>query len=895
MAKKIPTADPKAETLKRIKRTEAYAEKVRTLFAGTVNEILALNKSLPKLDEGVMFSFDGENMKKQKEVEVLLRRLHSVTTMAIKQGIVLEWEQANNECDKLVSSAFGKQVLSSPEFKGWVQRNESARDAFINRSEKGMNLSDRIWRDVKQLREEMEVAMTVAMGEGDSAASVSKKVRKYLNDPDLMFRRFRYKKGEKEVKDESGKVIGTETVYGRKWKKRIKDEKTGKYKWIDYDKSDYVPIGAGKNSRGVYKSSAKNAMRVARTETNIAYRRADNERWQQMDFVLGQRVQLSRNHPKKDVCDKLAGEYPKDFVFDGWHPQCFCYVTPILIDEDEMAKVTEAFLKGEKYVPRGKKITEYPQNFKDWVKDNADNIAASRDRGTEPYFIRNNATAIDEILNPKPKELTTLEKAQIRHDARTPEQIEIIKQKAAERQKKHTLMKKTAGNVLKVAEDYGEVDYSKLKQYIADGNLNAMQSEAKVVAKQVAEMKKQETALSSIVPDVHQWHKQFTIMELQSVYSAVETKLQQWSALSLEEQSKKLKFEAYDFLGGNMKGVQNKYATWKVSQAAYIKKYETVLYEIDYQQAGKDIQVIKNWSLAHPKSAKVASLLVDAEIEYAAKGDIVILKSKIKLASDEKAKREAEQARRDAKKAKKNNGVIFDADAYTQKRKDNALWAKDTGEADVKLRDNCGNIWRNATNKEKDGIYGYTEEYHNINESLRGLTYIGSPTKTQRGLNRIPHIESIINKSSYDFDMWVQRGDDMVALKKFGLANYNSCSDADVNNLVGKEGVEGAFWSAGVAKGKGFGGQVIFNIYMPKGTKAMYCEPFSAFGYGDGKNWDGLSKQSYFGYESEILLQRGTKFRVTKVDKSNGTWYIDLDVIEQNPVPFPYIGGYPFK
>lgn len=38
--------------------------------------------------------------------------------------------------------------------------------------------------------------------------------------------------------------------------------------------------------------------------------------------------------------DKLRFEdYPKDFKFEGWHPQCFCYVTPILVSEDEMAKM----------------------------------------------------------------------------------------------------------------------------------------------------------------------------------------------------------------------------------------------------------------------------------------------------------------------------------------------------------------------------------------------------------------------------------------------------------------------------------------------------------------------------------------------------------------------------
>lgn len=405
MAKKA--TDPKSETAKRIQRTEAYAEKVRKMFAQAVNEILAFNKFVPKLDEGVMYSFDGTSQKMQKQVEDLLRQLHSSVTLAIQQGITLEWEEANAECDKLVTSIFGKEDLSNPKLNAITDRNKAAMNAFFDRSENGLNLSDRIWKTVRQLREEMEVAMTVAIGEGQSASQMSRKVREYLNDPDLMFRRFRYK-------DEKGK-------WRRKWKKRIKDEKTGKYKWIDYDRDDY------KTGAGVYKSSAKNAMRVTRTETNIAYRRADHERWQQMDFVLGQKIQLSKNHPMRDICDKLQGIYPKDFVFDGWHPQCFCFVTPILVDEDEMEKMNEAFLDGKEYTPKGKQITEYPDEFKEWVRDNADNIAKSRSRGTEPYFIRNNSYAIDEILNPKQKELTTLEKAKLRHDARTPEQIEAIK------------------------------------------------------------------------------------------------------------------------------------------------------------------------------------------------------------------------------------------------------------------------------------------------------------------------------------------------------------------------------------------------------------------------------------------------------------------------------------
>lgn len=565
--------DAKSETAKRIARTEAYAEKVRQQFALTVNEILALNKSMPTLDEGVMFSFDDQSMKVQKQVEELLRQLHSVATMAIKKGITLEWEQANIECDKLVQSCFGKKVLSSPEFAAWTQRNENARDAFIARSDNGLNLSDRVWQSVRQLRDEMEVAMTVAIGEGDSAASMSRKVREYLNEPDLMFRRFRYKDAE------TGE-------WKRKWKKRIKDETTGKYKWIDYNRDDY------KTGAGVYKSSAKNAMRVARTETNIAYRRADNERWQQMDFVLGQRIQLSHNHPKKDICDKLQGDYPAEFVFDGWHPQCFCFATPILMDEEEMAKVTEAFLRGEKYTPKGKKITSYPQNFKDWVTEHSEQIAASRDRGTEPYFIKNNAAVIDNILNPKDEPLSIAEIAAKRHAERTPEKEKQLREywekKKAEgdaRRKNETLVNTTANNVLAAAEkrgftEFAEIDTTALQDAIKSGDTALIKTQTKALASQMAVLQKQiksdaqsmitkasdfgeidatalskaitssklseikmkmnalqaqinaveaqEQAISDLIPNVHALHKTYSISELEKAHSELDSVIKKW-------------------------------------------------------------------------------------------------------------------------------------------------------------------------------------------------------------------------------------------------------------------------------------------------------------------------------------------------------------------------------
>lgn len=856
MAKKAYSPDPKAETIKRIQRTEAYAEKVRQLFAATVNEILALNKSVPTLDEGVMYSFDGDNMRIQKKVEALLRQLHSTTTTAIKKGITLEWEKANDACDKLISSCFGKEVLSSPEFSAWNNRNMAAMNAFANRTENGLNLSKRIWQSVQQLRDEMEIAMTVAIGEGDSAQSISRKVRQYLNDPDLMFRRFRFKKGE----DEQGKPI-----YGRKWKKRIKDEKTGKYRWIDYDRSDY------KTGSGVYKSSAKNAMRVARSETNIAYRRADNERWQQMDFVLGQRIQLSKNHPRPDICDKLQGDYPKDFVFDGWHAQCFCFATPILMDEEEMAKVTAAFLKGEKYTPRGKQITEYPANFKHWVRDNKENILASRSRGTEPYFIRNNSAAIDEILNPKPKELTIAEKAALRHEARTPEQEAAIRNAWAERQKKHQQIKTTANNIAKIAGDYGEVDYSALQKYIDAGDLSAMQTETKKVAQAILAAKKAEQALADIIPNVHSWHQQFTMAELQGVYDAVKSKIEGWSGLSLEQQAKKLHFEAYDFLGGNMKGVQQKYATWKVSQEAYIKKLDAVNYKIAIKQATEELDAVKQWSAEHPKSLNVAKLLSDAEQAVNSNAELSIIKSKTSLAVAEYQKRLAEQARRDAKKGATMKASTLPSISKEEIDRLLALYESEmVDDADNRLRQYTERIWATLTKEERIILTKYTQTYSYLNEPLRGISYYGARAREEFE-HDLPILTRAIEKFAMPQNTVVRRGVSNFTIDSLGY---------DLGNLKkGDVFVDKGFLSTAVHRHKGFPESYNLVIVVPKGAKGVYAEPFShytdyhKFDYDDGVIWDGKSVEK-INSEMEWIGQRGCQFKVLK--KQGKTIYLQM-------------------
>lgn len=256
---------------------------------------------------------------------------------------------------------------------------------------------------------------------------------------------------------------------------------------------------------------------------------------------------------------------------------------------------------------------------------------------------------------------------------------------------------------------------------------------------------------------------------------------------------------------------------------------------------------------------------------------------------------------------KLEQGDIIDSvdDAFSQERKDAAIWAKTAKEADDVLRDTCGEVWRTSPPIQKNAIYDYTQSYHKFNEPLRGIEYgsekflgVGNVDLDQIGVSyqgwkpgqmrkEINAMTDIISKSTYKEDFWLQRGCRFKGMDKFfnvPMDRLQRATQAELEQLLlNTTPTEYGFCSCGVAKGKGFSGDIILNIYAPSGTQMMYVEPFSAFGNGGGKNWDGIAKQGSFGQESEIILQQGTKFRVTKVEKTPGMIYIDLEVIEQTP------------
>jgi hypothetical protein len=246
----------------------------------------------------------------------------------------------------------------------------------------------------------------------------------------------------------------------------------------------------------------------------------------------------------------------------------------------------------------------------------------------------------------------------------------------------------------------------------------------------------------------------------------------------------------------------------------------------------------------------------------------------------------------------KKNGIIKGGidDTFSQARKDGAFWAQTKEEADEKLRELCGEVWQNATQAERRAIYEYTSGSGGFNRPLRGyqgswseysFKGVGNVDLDYEGkASAIKRMTELIDKSSYDFDVWLQRGvENTTGASGFLQITESQLRDLTQNELesllLNKVVTDEAFLSCGSAKGQGFSGSYIFNVYCPSGTKMMYAEPFSHYGNGAKLNWDGVSSQYSFGYEDETIIQRGTTFKITKVEKTGSRVFFDIEVVSQ--------------
>lgn len=338
-----------------VRNVSRYQKQMEKILDEAVVEAAGLGAVIGQVGEKP-FSWSDAPLAKKK-MQALSRRMADEMYAQVVGGIGTEWDLSGRKNDALVRSVFSSGASIPDRYFG---RNEGARAAFIARRSGGLTLSDRVWKYSEQFSGEIEMGLDIGIRDGLSASEMARSLKQWLQYPDKLFRR---------VRDEHGVLRLSQAAKA------------------------FHP------GRGVYRSSYQNARRLAATETNMAYRTADYERWQRLDFVVGMEVRLSNNHNCKgvpagafyDICDELKGRYPKDFKFTGWHPLCRCHAVPITKTEEEMAADDERVLAGEEPSEGSvNAVTELPSSFKGWANDNADRIAFARSNGTLPYFIKDN-------------------------------------------------------------------------------------------------------------------------------------------------------------------------------------------------------------------------------------------------------------------------------------------------------------------------------------------------------------------------------------------------------------------------------------------------------------------------------------------------------------------------
>lgn len=289
-------------------------------------------------------SFYKINRQLAKQVDDMMNILHKELQNSIESGMANGWNLANKKNAILVDSYTKGVALSSAIRESFNQLNLNAMTSFIGRTESGMNLSKRVWKLTEVCKDQLELYLSSGISTGKSAAGISIDVRKYLKEPEKLFRRVR----------KDGKLVLSKTARG------------------------YHP-GAG-----IYRSSFKNARRLTATETNMAYRMSDFTRRQQLPFVTGIEVHLSGMHPRMDLCDDLQGKYPKGFMFGGWHVLCICYSTSIKLNKDEFIDfINTGNIRPQRF------IRTIPKSAGNWIEKNKGKIARYKSRS---YFLRDNFT-----------------------------------------------------------------------------------------------------------------------------------------------------------------------------------------------------------------------------------------------------------------------------------------------------------------------------------------------------------------------------------------------------------------------------------------------------------------------------------------------------------------------
>lgn len=506
----------------------AYSKRLEALYDKFIDRLTVLaHKSgvgvEDFLEKNVLYRFGNFPELRQELSEIFADYVQKdvlAYRAGITDGVALAYAH-----DASVLSGFS--VLSDKAIS--IARNTAAETFIRNRlkTSEGLNLSQLVWNYCSQTKSEFEMAVSNVLADGlrkgTSAASLGLLVRQYLNNPDMMYRRY-----HRTVVDAHGNK--KDIV---KWRRRVVDE-NGRVRFVE---EPLEKVGMGQ-----YRSSRKNSERLMRTEINGAYHRANAERWQTEPFVIGIVIDLSPQHPVYDECDELAGRYPKDFIFTGWHPQCLCMSNPITIQGEEKEEFYRRLASGEDmtgYVSPNA-VKDIPDSAKAWIDANKEQFIRAAERGKLGWIWRDNMKYVGRQFTPE--ELTKMgyqsSAARVKR-VKTEAEKADIQRRWNERKRNNEVL--TRGKAfLDNIKDFPELQTFGLSEAVRDKDYDRITSVVEVLRPKLKFER-------SITPDIlldSVMRKKYGDEAVDALYANVKRTINSKVSGSIDERIKTLRFEA---------------------------------------------------------------------------------------------------------------------------------------------------------------------------------------------------------------------------------------------------------------------------------------------------------------------------------------------------------------
>ena len=313
----------------------------------------------------------------------------------------------------------------------------------------------------------------------------------------------------------------------------------------------------------------------------------------------------------------------------------------------------------------------------------------------------------------------------------------------------------------------------------------------------------------------------------------------------------------------------------------------------DYTLKKNSIQAKKNYFESNILTLKDQTKIDEFKKHLAELDEFETLGQKYESLQDEIKDIKAKIDALTPKKARAKTGA---GGAFSQERKDAALWFDRAhggfAEADKYFDPPAQKLHSSASSFERNGFYTYTPGSGGHNRPLAGFKkpwnkwgsgwedeyYVGAKNVwidyEDKG-DQIRGLTELIQKSTYDKDVWLQSGQNFQTIEAFlniPKGTLQNMDDDELQQFVGRSNVIYNFLSTAVNEG---GGSIFnqkplkINFYAPKGSQMLYASDAGAFGKG----------------ENEMILQRGGSYTITKMywgeDATDGNRrkiFVDIEI-----------------